>query len=96
MKPWLGTGLLTSTGKKWSSRRKIITPTFHFKILEQFVEIFDEQSDIFVTKLADFKDQEAFNIFPLTALCALDIICSKFVCLFVCYINQFFKILNIF
>lgn len=77
MKPWLGTGLLTSTGKKWASRRKIITPTFHFKILEQFVEIFDEQSDIFVKKLEQFKDQRAFNIFPLTALCALDIICSK-------------------
>ncbi|CAO1297746.1 unnamed protein product [Diamesa tonsa] len=77
LKPWLGTGLLTSTGKKWSSRRKIITPTFHFKILEQFVEIFDEQSDVFVTKLANFKDQEAFNIFPLTAVCALDIICKS-------------------
>ncbi|CAO1368310.1 unnamed protein product [Diamesa serratosioi] len=77
MKPWLGTGLLTSTGKKWSSRRKIITPTFHFKILEQFVEIFDEQSDIFVLKLAQFKDQGSFNIFPVTALCALDIICKS-------------------
>ena len=84
IKPWLGTGLLTSTGKKWSNRRKIITPTFHFKILEQFVEIFDEQSDTFVKKLAHFKDQEAFNIFPLTALCALDIICSKFVVVVVC------------
>ena len=57
IKPWLGTGLLTSTGKKLSNRRKIITPTFHFKILEQFVEIFDEQSDTFVKKLAHFKDQ---------------------------------------
>ncbi|KAH8294452.1 hypothetical protein KR018_007184 [Drosophila ironensis] len=48
---WLGEGLLMSTGRKGHGRRKIITPTFHFRILEQFVEIFDQQSSIMVEQL---------------------------------------------
>lgn len=75
--PWLGTGLLTSTGQKWVSRRKIITPAFHFNILEDFIEVFDKQSLILVEKLKKFEGRGAFDIFPLTALCALDVICGN-------------------
>ncbi|XP_058822316.1 cytochrome P450 4d2-like [Topomyia yanbarensis] len=78
LRPWLGDGLLTSTGRKWHSRRKIITPTFHFKILEQFVEIFDQQSTIFVKQLASKASSgETFDIFPKVTLCALDVICES-------------------
>lgn len=77
IKPWLNTGLLTSTEKKWISRRKIITPAFHFKILEDFVETFDRQTTILVEKLKIFEGRGEFNIFPLTALCALDVICGN-------------------
>lgn len=79
LKPWLGTGLLTSTGSKWMSRRKIITPAFHFKILEDFVETFDKQSSILVRNLKQFQGRGEFNIFPITALCALDVICGNLI-----------------
>lgn len=72
---WLGTGLLLSTGKKWFRRRKIITPTFHFKILEQFVEVFDQQSAIMAQQLYNRADgKTVINMFPVACLAALDII----------------------
>lgn len=42
---FLGTGLLTSNGKKWQHRRKILTPAFHFNILRQFASIFHDESE---------------------------------------------------
>ncbi|XP_030378385.1 probable cytochrome P450 4d14 [Scaptodrosophila lebanonensis] len=75
LQSWLGTGLLLSTGKKWHTRRKIITPTFHFKILEQFVEVFDQQSAVMAEQLYDRADgKTVVNLFPATCLAALDII----------------------
>uniref|UniRef100_A0A182MM45 Cytochrome P450 n=1 Tax=Anopheles culicifacies TaxID=139723 RepID=A0A182MM45_9DIPT len=77
IRPWLGEGLLTSTGRKWHTHRKVITPTFHFKILEQFVEIFDQQSNTFVQVLgAHAKSGNTFDIFRPVTLCALDVICE--------------------
>ncbi|XP_063968944.1 cytochrome P450 4V2-like isoform X2 [Lytechinus pictus] len=75
--PWLGLGLLTSTGQKWFHRRKLLTPTFHFSILQNFMDVFNEQSVILTKKIEKFADQsEPFNIFPEIAYCVLDIICD--------------------
>ncbi|XP_063238472.1 cytochrome P450 4C1-like [Bacillus rossius redtenbacheri] len=74
--PWLGTGLLTSSGNKWHTHRKIITPTFHFKILDNFMEVFSEKSEILVDKLQGKADGKTFDIFPYITRCALDIICE--------------------
>lgn len=75
--PWLGDGLLLSKNKKWHSRRKIITPAFHFKILEQFIEIFDNQSHILIQKLQSKANGNAFDIHNYVTLMALDIVCGK-------------------
>ncbi|XP_007126519.1 cytochrome P450 4V2 [Physeter macrocephalus] len=76
LEPWLGLGLLTSTGNKWRSRRKMLTPTFHFTILEDFLDVMNEQANILVNKLEKYVNQEAFNCFFYITLCALDIICE--------------------
>ncbi|XP_037382244.1 cytochrome P450 4V2-like isoform X1 [Talpa occidentalis] len=76
LEPWLGQGLLTSTGNKWRARRKMLTPTFHFTILENFLDVMNEQANILVNKLERHVNQEAFNCFSYITLCALDIICE--------------------
>ncbi|XP_069699701.1 cytochrome P450 4C1-like [Periplaneta americana] len=76
MYPWIGTGLLTSTGQKWHTHRKMITPTFHFKILDSFVEVFAEKSEILVDKLQKEVGSQGFDVYPYITRCALDIICE--------------------
>lgn len=72
---WLGEGLLTSSGAKWFKHRKIITPTFHFKILENFCDVFDEKTRILVNRLNVQADSgKQFNIYPYITKVALDII----------------------
>ncbi|XP_002035716.2 cytochrome P450 4d8 [Drosophila sechellia] len=71
---WLGNGLLLSDGKVWHQRRKIITPTFHFSILEQFVEVFDQQSNICVQRLAQKANGDTFDVYRNICAAALDII----------------------
>lgn len=56
---------------------QILTPAFHFKILEDFMDIFNEQSAILVNKLAKELDRDSFNIFPYVTLCTLDIVCGE-------------------
>ncbi|XP_058049878.1 cytochrome P450 4V2 isoform X2 [Ahaetulla prasina] len=76
LQPWLGTGLLTSTGEKWHSRRKMLTPTFHFTILVEFLEVMIEQANILVQNLEQYLDKDPFNCSLYIALCTLDIICE--------------------
>ncbi|XP_055546905.1 probable cytochrome P450 4d14 [Wyeomyia smithii] len=76
IEPWLGKGLLISSGEKWFNRRKIITPTFHFKILEGFTEVFNREADVLMQKLRKHDSAEEFNVYNYISLYALDSICE--------------------
>jgi len=75
---------LISPGQKWHTHRKMITPTFHFKILDSFVEVFSEKSEILISKLRKEVGSKGFDVFPYVTKCTLDIICGKTFTLLMC------------
>ncbi|XP_035215346.1 cytochrome P450 4V2-like [Stegodyphus dumicola] len=75
--PWLGSGLLTSYDEKWRSRRKLLTPAFHFHILKDFLPAMNKQSKILANVLKNHTEDEYVDIVPFISKCSLDIICES-------------------
>jgi len=73
--PWLGTGLLIAGGAKWRTRRRLLTPSFHFKILQEFLITMNEQAVVMNDCLKKNVGKGSFDMFPYITHCALDIIC---------------------
>lgn len=65
-----------SSAQIWRPHRKLLTPTFHYDILKEFVEVFNDQSKVLVKILSEKASQGSLNICTYTNLCALDIICE--------------------
>ncbi|OQR73364.1 cytochrome P450 4V2-like [Tropilaelaps mercedesae] len=54
----------------------MLTSAFHFRILEDFLPVINEQAEIFVRCL-DLRVDTNFDIVPMITKCTLDIICGK-------------------
>ena len=77
--PWLGEGLLTAKNARWHKHRKIITPTFHFKILEGFCDVFADKVEIMIKRFEKRLEEhkgEPIDIYPYITKMALDTICE--------------------
>ncbi|KAL0134221.1 hypothetical protein PUN28_001197 [Cardiocondyla obscurior] len=74
--PWLREGLLTSGGSKWKLRRKILTPTFHFNILQHFIESFIEESENMTKSLQNIGDAVVKDLTPFISEHTLNTICE--------------------
>ncbi|KAI9563271.1 hypothetical protein GHT06_010729 [Daphnia sinensis] len=77
--PWLGQGLLVSSGDLWRSRRKLMTPAFHFYALKNYFKIFNEQSRILSRIIGEMyksypETKGEIDVYPYLARCSLDII----------------------
>uniref|UniRef100_A0A915EL41 Cytochrome P450 n=1 Tax=Ditylenchus dipsaci TaxID=166011 RepID=A0A915EL41_9BILA len=80
LSPWIGQGLLISKPEKWRPRRKLLTPTFHYDILKDFVPVYNRHAKTLVSKFDELvektgKDQYT-DVFHTITLCTLDIICE--------------------
>lgn len=78
MTNWLGDGLLVSHGQKWKNRRKILTPAFHFSILQEFVNIFNKETEDLIEKLEMRCDEPYIDVVKPIADFTLCSIIGKF------------------
>lgn len=73
LRPWMGDGLLTSTGDRWHQKRKMVTPAFHIGHLEHFCEVFAAKAEVLAEKLRS-DIGEPVQIYPFVTRATLDII----------------------
>eukprot|EP01104_Vermistella_antarctica_P007252 TRINITY_DN1800_c0_g1_i2.p1 TRINITY_DN1800_c0_g1~~TRINITY_DN1800_c0_g1_i2.p1 ORF type:complete len:463 (-),score=99.52 TRINITY_DN1800_c0_g1_i2:67-1455(-) len=75
VEPWLGYSVLTSHGKVWKRKRKLVTPAFHFQILKSYMSIYESCCTILLDQWQDHADQyDDFDLFPSITNLTLDII----------------------
>lgn len=55
----------------------MITPAFHFKILEKFAEVFDRLGNSFIDKLHELEAEKGIEFFHVAARYALDVISGE-------------------
>ncbi|XP_041767727.1 cytochrome P450 4g15 [Anopheles merus] len=72
-KPWLGNGLLISTGHKWRQHRKLIAPTFHLNVLKSFIDLFNENSRLVVKKMQK-ENGKVFDCHDYMSECTVEIL----------------------
>lgn len=59
-------------GQLWHTHRKIITPAFHFNILEKFIDVFNEKGRTLIKLLNQETKKGSFDIYQHINLYAFD------------------------
>jgi len=71
-------------GEKWKARRRLLTPAFHFKILESALHVFNEKSLECANQLDKIISKNNFreiDVYSLMTEVTLDIVCGIIVIL---------------
>ena len=78
LRPWLGDGLLTSSGGRWLQHKKLYMTAFDSKAIDGYMQVVNKVGNNFVEKLTDFSENnEMFDVQQWARKCALDIACGK-------------------
>lgn len=69
-------------GNKWRKRRRLLTPAFHFQILDNFFDTFNKSANILCQQLGASQSDDSLigkeiDVFPYLKRCTLDIICGN-------------------
>ncbi|KAH7981263.1 hypothetical protein HPB49_022808 [Dermacentor silvarum] len=73
LKPWIGESIITLENEPWRTRRKVMTPSFHFRILDDYTPIMDKRGKRLVQKLTS-RSGEYFDVLPLLRAAAFGVL----------------------
>ncbi|XP_049271480.1 cytochrome P450 4V2 isoform X2 [Rhipicephalus sanguineus] len=73
MKPWIGNGILMIEKSKWRSRRKVLTPAFHFRVLDDYAPIMNRRAREMISRL-DTMGTDFFDVLPVVRFVAFGIL----------------------
>lgn len=65
-------------GAFWKPIRKLLNPSFNLKILQSFVPIFNEKTNIMIENLDKEAGNPWFDIGAYMHACTLDMVCGEF------------------
>ncbi|XP_072402695.1 cytochrome P450 4c3-like isoform X2 [Diabrotica undecimpunctata] len=68
--------LKKTTAEKWKKTRKILTPAFHFSILDDFYDTFDSNAALLINLLDKETCKDSVDVLPYLKNCTLDILCE--------------------
>jgi cytochrome P450 len=73
-------------GDKWRHRRRLLTPAFHFKILDGFISTFNEKSMASAAKMEEILGPSAgskeIDVFPIMVKMTFDAISTVIILLY--------------
>ena len=75
LKPWIGDGLLISSGEKWFRNRRLLTPAFHYEILKPYVQVSNSCLDIMLEQWQRSAEKnEPVKVFDSISYLTLDVL----------------------
>ncbi|XP_072746966.1 cytochrome P450 4C1-like [Anoplolepis gracilipes] len=78
-KLWLGNGLLSAPVKQWYRHRRILSPIFHFNILEKFAVVMSEKTEIIIKCIEEKMTENSTQVIDILSFMqkvTFNIICA--------------------